>query len=414
MIGIGYKPLGRWERGILLAADSIVASDRLHEVFKGYEDYPAVKERVVVITKIDETIRYIRDHIGKKTIVLLASGDPLFFGIGRRVLAEFGAARVEILPDLSSVQLAFARIKQGWDDAFLMSLHGGPDIEKRRRLPYQLGNIPSLLERHGKIAVLTDRENDPAAIASALVRSSHMRLTIYVCEQLGYPSERIISGSPSEIATMTFADPNVVVIMREAPQETGEVMPETDFGLREEEIAHSKGLITKDEVRAVSIHSLRLPCRGVLWDIGAGSGAVSIESSRLFPGLKIYAVERDEVQIANIRENIRRFGMTNVEVISGIAPDVLASLPSPDRVFIGGSGGSIGKIIEYVSGRMPRGRIVLNAVSLETVSEAISCLEKSGMEQEVSQVSVSRSKVIAGRRLMSALNPIFIIKGERA
>jgi precorrin-6Y C5,15-methyltransferase (decarboxylating) len=390
-----------------------------------------------VINKVDETMEFIRSSLDSLSspIVLLASGDPLFFGIGRRAVSEFGHERVEILPDLSSIQMAFARLGEPWDNALLMSLHGGPDPEKRRRLPYELGDIPALLEQYGKIAVLTDKENNPSAIAAFLHASPitcQSSPAMHVCERLGYPEEKITSGTPEEIAGLSFAEPNVVIIMHETASSasfplvgnlSGEVdkkdcgqaamTSEITFGLKEDEISHSRGLITKDEVRAVSIHKLRLPRKGIFWDIGAGSGSVSVESARLFPLLKVYAVEKNEEQTANIGKNIDRFRLSNVAVISGMAPDILKDLPPPDRVFIGGSRGRLSGIIGCIAERMLKGVIVLNATTLETLNEATLLLEKYGLDPEVSQVSVSRSKIVGGQRHMAALNPIFIITGEK-
>ncbi len=424
VIGIGYRPFDKKAREALLASDSILASNRLFEVFRAYEEFEQVKGKVLVINKIDELMEYMRVNIGKQSVVLLASGDPLFFGIGRKVLDEFGAERVEMLPDLSSIQVAFSKIKEPWDDAFLISLHGGPDPSKRRRLPYEIKDIPSLLDAHYKIAVLTDRENNPSAIASFLNSQGAKNpeeLSIYVCERLGYPDEKITSGAPAEIAGMTFSDPNVVILLKsagvrkhgsaEAESITKEGGPV--FGLTEDEISHARGLITKDEVRAVSLHSLRLPRKGVLWDIGAGSGSVSIEAARLSPGLRIYAIERNDEQLANIEENKLRFNLSNIAITSGEAPQVLGDLPSPDRVFVGGSGGELSGIIRRIRERMPRGIVVINAVTLETLNEALLLLENNGFEPEVSQVSVSRSRILKGQRHLSPLNPVFVIRGER-
>jgi precorrin-6Y C5,15-methyltransferase (decarboxylating) len=221
VIGIGFRPLDRQARESLSTAELILASDRLLDLFRGYEEYEAAKNRIRVINRADETIAFVRSHISRhqsSRIVILASGDPLFFGIGRRISDEFGKGMVEMLPDLSSVQAAFARIKEPWDNAFFMSLHGGPDPEQRRRLEYDIDDIPSLLIRHPKIAILTDREKNPSSIAAAIAGSqpsggSHST-RIYVCEKLGYPDEKITQGSPEEIEKMMFSDPNVVIVMR--------------------------------------------------------------------------------------------------------------------------------------------------------------------------------------------------------
>ena len=155
-----------------------------------------MKDKVQLLNDVNETIDFMRKNYGTHAIALLASGDPLFFGIGRMVIKEFGKDAVEICPGLSSIQLAFSRINEPWDDALLISLHGGNDPEKRRRLKYGIVDIPSLLARHHKIAVLTDRENNPSVIAEALKSSAinQSSLRIHVCEKLGYKDERTRRG----------------------------------------------------------------------------------------------------------------------------------------------------------------------------------------------------------------------------
>jgi len=430
IIGIGYKPLDKRAREIILNSEIILASKRLSEVFKEYEEYEAVKDKVKVINNVDETIAFIKSLIPNSqfpNIVLLASGDPTFFGIGRRAVREFGKEMVEIFPDLSSIQIAFSRIKESWDDAFLMSLHGGPDPEKRRRLPYELDDIPYLLQRHNKILILTDKENNPAEIARVIISTLNSQLstlTMYVCEKLGYLDEKITEGSPEEIAGMTFATPNVVIIQNIPPTHPSPLKgegkgggachaSEVRFGLTEDEIMHSRGLITKDDVRAVTIHKLRLPQRGVLWDIGAGSGSVSVETARLYPEIKVFAVEKDEEQIKNIKENRIKFDATNIEIIKGQAPDVLVNLPAPDRVFIGGSGGKLKEIIDLIA-KMQTAIIVINAATVETLNIAVAELQRNGFLVDVSQVSVSRMKKIGEGNCFSALNPVFVIIGEKS
>ncbi len=428
VIGLGYLPLSSEARDRLLGADLILASRRLEAVFQRHDICASVQHKVRVIEKIDSPVAYICDHMEDSSLAVLASGDPLFFGIGRRLIRELGRERVEIYPNLSSVQLAFAAIGEAWDDALLMSLHGGPDPEKRRRLRYTLQDLPSLLEGHPKIAILTDRENSPARIAEFLHRAglkNEQSLRLYVCEKLGYPDARITSGTPAELFPRTFADPNVVIIVPadEEGQDWEQAAPnacttadttaaDPAFGLREDELLHSRGLITKNEVRAVALHSLRLPRSGVFWDIGAGSGSISIEAARLCPGLNVYAIEKNGEQLANIRENVLRFGVANVTVVAGAAPAALDGLPAPDRIFIGGSV-QLSGVMDAIGEKMPRGVIVLNAIALETINEALQLMAAGGWEPEVSQISASRSKLVNGRHHMSANNPIFVVRGER-
>jgi precorrin-6Y C5,15-methyltransferase (decarboxylating) len=412
VIGIGYRPLEKRAREILECAEVILASSRLADVFGRYDEYQAVKDRITVINKVPDTITFIQERLsraGSGPVVLLASGDPLFFGIGRRICEEFGKERVEILPDLSSVQQAFARINEPWDDAFFMSLHGGPDIAKRRKLPYEISHIPQLLQQHGKLGILTDRENNPAMIAGILEKTSG-QISVFVCERLGYPDENIFMGTPGEIASRSFSDPNVVILMkdREKPR-----VPASCFGLREDEIEHERGLITKDEVRAVTLHKLRLPAQGVMWDIGAGSGSVSLEAARLCPGLRIFAIEKEGGRCETIRKNMAALSVRNVDVIQGSAPDALQGVSAPDRVFVGGSGGNIEQVVKLVSGTMVSGIILVNCATLETLNDAITALEHYGYSVDVAEISVSRSKKLAGKRQMAALNPVFMVKGEK-
>lgn len=224
--GIGYRPFDKREKEIVLSAECILASERLFDIFTRYEEFVAVWDKIQVINNVDETIGFIKSRVSSPSlrddtpgkIVLLASGDPLFFGIGKRALEEFGRENVEILPDLSSIQVAFARIKESWDGALLISLHGGPDPEKRRKPEYGLSDIPSLISRYAKLAILTDRENNPKKIAGELLCSGgaghdKSAITIYVCEKLGYPDEKITQGNLEGISLMDFSDPNVVIII---------------------------------------------------------------------------------------------------------------------------------------------------------------------------------------------------------
>lgn len=423
LVGIGYRPLNERAAAAVRNASVLLASTRLLDVFTRYAEHEQVKDRIKVIDKVPDTIVFIRDwfsnsarHTSSSALVLLASGDPFFFGIGRRMIEEFGPGQVEIIPDLSSMQEAFSRVRIPWDDAFCISVHGGPDIAKRRKLPYEVADIPRLLERHGKLAILTDRQNNPSVIAQMVhsaLRTSHSAVVMHVCEKLGYPEERVWSGAVEDAVTMNFADPNVVILQLQKSGDRSQKTEEIQFGLKEQDIAHSRGLITKDEVRAVAIHKLRLPERGVLWDIGAGSGSVSIEAARMLPHLQVFSVERSEEQVAHIKANRASFDVRNVSVIEGAAPDVLAGLPAPDRIFIGGSGGSLGSIVRYIGGVMSPGIVVINAATLETLNEALTALEQNGFSVEVAEVSISRSKLVAGKRLMTALNPIYIVTGAK-
>ena len=245
IIGIGFRPLDKKAREALLRAEVVLSNGRLLEAFKDYNEYETVKERIKVLKDIYETKDYIRNNYNNEIIALLAVGDPMFFGIGRVIRDEIGKESIEVFPDLSSVQVAFSKIKEPSGNAFFLSLHGGPDPERRRKLEYEITEMPELLKQHRTLAILTDKINTPEKIAQVLLDAAEafiargpgeVRTTkqsipsatfeiasptvrndtiiIYVCEKLGYDDEKITSGTAVEIAGMSFDHPNVVIIMQ--------------------------------------------------------------------------------------------------------------------------------------------------------------------------------------------------------
>jgi len=223
IIGIGFRPFDKRASEIIYNSNLILTtSNRLYELFKEHEEFKEVKDRIKVITNVDETIEFIKSEIRNlkpeiQTVALIASGDPMFHGIGRRAVKEFGKDMVEILPDLSCVQIAFSRIKEPWDDAFLISFHRSGILEKNK---YEIDDIPLLLTRHNKIAILTNERNNPTEIAKTLLKSQipnpKSQIIIYVCERLGYDDEKIIEGAPDVILKMEFLSPNVVILQNRA------------------------------------------------------------------------------------------------------------------------------------------------------------------------------------------------------
>ncbi len=428
ILGIGYKPLDERGRAALASSEFILGSRRLVEVFGRYPEHEAFHEKIKRLDSVDETMDFIHKsfHGGTERIVLLGSGDPLFFGIGARAVRELGPQTVEILPDLTSLQWAFSLVKEPWDDALFISFHGGPNPNKRRRLKYELKDLPELLQRTETIGILTDVENDPTAIARFLVSEvgDQPSLRLFVGERMGYGDERITVGTPRKIASMSFVHPNVVIVKKgnkeeptSAPQTVDPRLSPPDalprFGLRENEIDHSRGLITKDEIRAVSIHALRLPQEGVFWDIGAGSGAMSVEAARICPRLEVFSIEKDDEQLGHVERNKGVLSARNITVVRGEAPSALSALPSPDRVFIGGSGGDVAEILSTVAARMTGGVVVVNAATLETFNDALAVLDRTGFSVAATQVSVARLRPLGNKHHLAAQNPIFVVVGEK-
>jgi len=216
VIGIGYRPLDKRAKEIVAGSKAIFVSDRLLEVFSRYDEYESSTDRLITLNSVTETFDAIKKCLGDDPgcfITLLASGDPMFFGIGRRVIEEFGKEMSVMIPDVSSVQAACARICEPWDNILFVSMHGGPDKGVRRKLEYELEDLPALMAEHKRLAVLTDDINNPSVIAAAFADAgSGSGILMHVCERLGYPDEKITTGAPQEIAKQNYREPNVVII----------------------------------------------------------------------------------------------------------------------------------------------------------------------------------------------------------
>lgn len=332
----------------------------------------------------------------ESTAVVLASGDPNFFGVGRFLLRNLPKERVEIFANVTSMQYAFARIKEPWDDAIFLSVHGRG-----------MGRAIDKIVAAEKACVLTDPVNTPAAIARELLDRGADGYEAWVCEDLGLPTEKFTRTDVRGLLTLTHSDLNLLILIRAwEPQLANYPL----IGIEDEQFATIKKLITKQEVRAVTLAKLQLQNDLVLWDIGAGSGSVSIEASNLIPGGKLFAVEKNPQCVAYLRDNLKKFCAHNVKLVEADAPEGLEELPDPDRVFIGGAGGNLEEIIAEVDRRLKAGgMIVINAVTLDTLGKSVELLEYHGYQVETVCINVARTRPLTEYKLFEAQNPIYII-----
>lgn len=334
---------------------------------------------------------------GEGSAVVLASGDPLFFGIGRYLLRNLPESDLEFVPNVSSVQYAFAKIREPWDDAVFVSAQGRG----------MKGTVDQVVA-HDKIAILTDEINTPRAIANELIERGRDGYATYLCENLGTAEESITHTDLKGLLNLPAAPLNVLILIKE--YEAGDDGAGPCLGIPDEDFATVKKLITKEEVRAVSLAKLRLRQDMTLWDIGAGSGSVSIEADHLMPNGRVFAVERNPQCRAYLKENLQRFNSRNITLVEEDAPACLDDLPDPDRVFIGGSGGHLWKILAAVDGRLVTGgRVVLNAVTLDTLTSATEFFENASYELEVTTVNISRTRPLTDYKMFEAFNPVFIL-----
>jgi precorrin-6Y C5,15-methyltransferase (decarboxylating) len=334
-------------------------------------------------------------------VVVLASGDPGFFGIVRLLGERFGAENLRVFPGVSSVALAFARAGLSWDDAITVSAHG--------RDPRRAVNV---CRTHPKVAVLTSPEFGPGELAREL---AGWERTFFVAEKLGEPDERTFGGRAEEIADLEWRDPNVVLVLDEG-RATGRrgwissgIESPGRWALPEDAFEHRSGMITKLETRALVLARLGPGTGDLVWDIGAGSGSVAIECAR--HGAAAVAVERDPESCARIRENATRHGAC-VRVVESEAPETLHDLPDPDAVFIGGSGDAFEEIVKVCAVRARRS-VVLTLVTLERVVPAGEILEDCGLEVESILLQASRVRGIAALHRLAAGTPVFIVSGRR-
>jgi precorrin-6B C5,15-methyltransferase / cobalt-precorrin-6B C5,C15-methyltransferase len=393
VVGLGDDgPAGLSERArALIAGAELLVGGRRHLAF--FAEHPA--EQVAITNNVEQAIERLADESVRRRCVVLASGDPCFFGIGPLLAERLGPERVEIIPQPSSVALAFARLGLAWQDATVLSAHGRP-------LAGLLG--PALMA--GKLAILTDDVNTPAAVAEALLAAGLVDCPAFVAEHLGGPSERIVCTRLAKLPGQRFARLNVLVLLSEPAEQV------QYFGRSESAFVHQRGQVTKAEVRAVALAKLRLPANGLLWDVGAGSGSLAIEAAGLMPSGRVLAIERDSDQLECLRENLRRHRRPTVEPVAGAAPAVLAGLARPDRVFVGGGGVASVEIVTACLERLAgRGRLVLNAATLETVVEADRVLRRAGWSRELVQLSIARGREIGGRTRLAPLGPVFILTG---
>lgn len=333
-------------------------------------------------------------------VAVLASGDPGFFGIVRVLAERFGRDRLEVHPAVSSVAAAFAAMRLPWDDALVVSAHG--------RDP---ATAVAACLAHPKVAVLTGPGFGPAELARALLDEDATR-TVLVAERLGEDDARVVEGDLDHVVAESWRDPNVAVVVDGsgvAPRST--VHPPrttpTRWALPTGAFDHRRSMITKPEVRAVALAGLGPGPGDLLWDVGAGSGAVAVECARF--GAAVIAVERSAEACRLVTENARRHGV-QVRVVHGAAPEALADLPDPDAVFVGGGGGDLPPILDVAATRARRA-VVVTLATVERLAPTLDAFD--GWEVTAQQVQTAVVTVLGTGHRLDAHNPVFVVQAVR-
>ncbi|MGL6314968.1 precorrin-6y C5,15-methyltransferase (decarboxylating) subunit CbiE [Vibrio sp. WXL103] len=343
-------------------------------------------------------------------VAILASGDPLFFGIGSTLLKHLPAEELGFIPTSSSPQLAFARLGLAWQQAQFLSVHGRA-----------LNGIVARMQTGDLFAILTDYQNTPQILAAHLLQYGQVDWTLHVCEQLGGIDETVRTFTPQELAhsMIAFDKLNLVIAQRQpstvgAAQRwggCGQFASDQDFSKR----MPKNGLITKQSVRNLALTQLKISARDVVWDIGAGSGSIAIESAKFAIQGQVFAIECNAACFEAIEANCFAHATDNVHLIKHKAPQALAELPAPNAVFIGGSRGQMADILNHTWQRLQHhGRLVVSAVTVDTIGEIYHWAKQANAPFEAQLVNVSSLKPLAHYHSYQGENPIHLFTFTKA
>lgn len=393
LIGMGSgQPENLTLQGLaaLRQADLILGARRLLAVLPA-----GCTENRAAAYRPDEVAELLQTS-GAENAVLVYSGDTGFYSGASSMMEKLEAlgVRARVLPGLSSIQLLAAALGRPWQGWNLVSAHGrtcDPVAECMQGRP---------------TFFLTGGSEDPATLCAQLAAEGFGDVQAVVGQCLGTPEEKIFRGSVKELAAGRFNSLSVLLV------EAAEVLPRRAPGLPDEAFERGDVPMTKQEVRAAVLAKLAVRPEDILWDVGAGTGSVSVELALAAPRGRVYAVECRPEGCALIKANREKFRTRNLVLVEGLAPDALSDLPAPDAVFIGGSKGSLAAIVDAALDKNPDARICVSAIALESLSAAVAALTAKGRTVQVSQIAVSRAKAVGGLHLMMAQNPIYLITGE--
>lgn len=388
----GLKHLCSESFQILDNSDVILTSERFtKELEKWSKKIIAFPEKLLTLPQLIKTL----NENNKNKFAIVASGDPNFFGITNFLKKHFPLSIEKIVPALSSMQEAFARLKINWDDATFFSIHGR---DKDKLLAFLLKNKKGF--------IFTSNSTDVLYILNLLKEHRLADYTFNIIENIGTKEERLLKIQFPYILKEKVSDLNVIIFERD--KGCGDYI---GLGLNEDMYEHKKGMITKKEIRLNILAMLELKEGIVLWDIGSGSGSVAIEASFNPLGVLAFAIEKDETSFGNLKKNIDKFGAVNVIPMLSNFKDIYEKLPLPDRIFIGGSGIELSEILAIsYKALKSNGIIVIASVTLDSLYDVIDFCMKNKLDYEVTGLNIFRSKTLKKHKMLEGLNPIFILK----
>lgn len=393
-------------RQILAETEVLIAGQRLLKEY-GHQG----QKKVPITADLQPVLDCIKENMNKRKTTVLVSGDPGLYSFLNYLKKQLPEKEMEVIPGISALQLAFAHSKMSWQEAEIISLHGKDNFPK----------LAAAVRAGKTVGLFTDDKNSPGRIAKFLLARGIRNRCVHVYENLSYPGGNSFKGSLKGAGKRDFASLSVMIIFsgQDSNMEVntshrgswgGYWVP----GIPDHKFVRGEVPMTGEEIRTITISKLNPAVDSIIYDVGAGTGSLTVEAALQAEAGQVLAVEKKPEARQLIEKNIDRFDLDNVEIVSGEAPSALSDLPRPDGVIIGGSGGRLGEILSAVNKKLfPGGRIVINAVTLDTLSEARKVLAKLDYEVSICQLNVSHSKEIAGYQMMKALNPVNVITAKK-
>ncbi len=390
LVGIGMGDSGQLTLDAVDAcenADVIIGAERMLSSVKTYcsNTFNAYIS--------DEIMEFIKSHEEYSNVVVALSGDVGFYSAAKKLIeaVEKEGYELKLICGISSVVYLCSKLKTSWEDIHLLSIHGRD------------ANIVASVKANKKTFAILSGSDSVHNVCGSLIEAGLESVTLHVGENLSYQDEKITSGQPADLKDSDFGKLCVVLIINDNADSTN------PLSIADENFIRGTAPMTKSEIRTLSVAKLKLKPDSVIYDIGAGTGSVSIEMALVSPDGAVYAIEKELEAAELIRQNKAKFGTPNVEVIHGTAPEAIRELPPPTHAFIGGSSGNLNEIMQVLLSKNKDIRIVITAVTLETVSEALSCMANLGFKcRDIVQISVSKSREVGSYNLMTAQNPVYI------
>ena len=392
-IGLGLQDMPDQALRKVAAAQVLVGGRRQLALFPEHAG-----EKIKIGKDAATLVKTLKKKLSGKSVAVLASGDPNFYGIAAQFYDNFPEEEISVFPNCTAFQAAFARMKEPWDNAVFVSVHGR-----------SLSPLYGIVRKPGTFVVYCDGLNTPAAVSAYLIENDRLldSCKVWVFDSLGASGEKIFSGSLKQAQRLKNTALSMMIIKNDVPC----IIP--SVGIADSAFVHQGGMITRRDVRLAALARLELTAGLVLWDIGAGSGSVAIEAANLYPGIAAFALEKDPRRFRELKKNIKKFRLPNVAAVHGSAPEAFVKLRAPDRIFIGGSGGELAAILKEAKLRLkPGGCIVVNCVVMASLEAVIACFKKWKWRYEVTSMQLAHLSSDKRPEMFRAENPVFIIHGR--